>query len=917
MKKRHILTLLVALVVLAALTLTFVACDPDGQDKIDYSVTVKLPDGSPAQGINAAFAEIKDGTEGEPTLVATNELGVATYTSEEGNPVKVTLAGLDSRYAAPAPVQLSAQQKSATITLEDAAALPSAPDLDYKQPISGRGTARYTDSTNHQLNSSSFKPYVLELGNYKFKFDEADQLIYIQINLGTKDYGVYNIYSSGGVDAAIQTIVGNTAGALYNATKTGTDNDDRPYYNDNKDENSVDFELEFSNNESTTQKQEVNGVTYFELSLQNPAHVGYEFAVTIEKLDKPYVPKPPIQWEDIHASQPIAPATEGQGALHTIPLNASDFVVVRAQDGTYRLGGQDGPQLYAMVGLSNPWPWGVTGEGDMPLTWSIRNSYGNLNQWSFDGITGENWQPLLVEYAENANSDGYYPVNDELKEFLKKVAADMNTRATYFNADNLANVSWSLPSGEEWIFLCGYYGEEYTGPDFNGNGTADTPYTLLKAGTFTVNVPAGGKVYFATRVPYDISSTTPNAILAYTRGGVFEGTTLYGEDGNGFSASITPPEIAYSPEFFQIYLKDGAAGEVTFTVRNALYGSGTSDDPYQLEDIVGDFSHSAGADGVWYSVYLNIKAKYTLSTTCVGLNFAIFDLDDEEILTWTSTDAEKTKEFTLDSTEYHIKVSAASEQELSWAIALTERITEQDITFGGVDEDSAPEMGIAALTGTHKIELSSNGGGTIPQVWKFVGPTEGTTIVIAPANGLNVSVSFYDNAAIMHTLYSSTDATESWGGVQSRVITLPLVPGYVYYLTAESNLSGVYELEISTRAGGGTEIGAEEGSQANPIEIDIAQLLVLTSVQAAGGKYYKLAVEQDVTLTLTCETPGAVITFEAIDKEEYEDFYSLNAEDEAGDLTNFTLHAGVEYTITFNIDGEGTQLTIAVTRTNA
>lgn len=700
MKKNYKSAALLCLVAaLLCIMFLFAACDKtDDANAVKYEVTVLAPDNAPAAGAKVSFLETEDGKTHTPVTVSVNALGVATYTAESGNPVDATLTDIPAEYEIPngkETLRLTKNSPKATVTLQ--ARDDSLPDLVYSEPLSGGGTAKYVNGSSGQLEYGSFNPYVVEEGNYKFAFESANKKIYLQFNSHNSKAALYLVYSRGSADVSVQMLTGSTIGGVFNPGEGGTDNDGRPQFNDNKSLTDKNFELEFSNNESSTMTYTSDGVFYFELALKNPADIGKRFAVTFEKSDKPYVAKPPTAYTDIHADPAPTKAADGEGTLRPIPTNCANFAVVKAADGSYRLGNAAGPILYA--NLDGPWPCGADLMNGQPMTCVMRISGGsNPYKWvktvSDAGDTGENWLPFLLEYvgyvldsdgtlvapgasnsetgfvnrnSSKCNKDGYYPVNDQIVEFLKNVYRDGDVQGLYFIPNNLCNVNWFLPEGFEWLFLCGYYGDEYKGSDFGGSGTQDEPYTVLREGEFELDIPADGRLYFSAGLSYVVSSQTAGATLEYN------GKT-YGADGNGFSVTVTPDN-----KLFELYLQNGEAGKVTLSIVGADLGDGSVSDPYTLTELVGAYAeHVDAGESVWYSV-IDLTGKFEFTAGMAGITFVIYDIDgwaDIEsggeatpLVEFTSTSAQMSFDFELDGNNYFIAVSFASDADITWEIS--------------------------------------------------------------------------------------------------------------------------------------------------------------------------------------------------------------------------------------------------------
>ncbi len=955
--KRNIkfIIVLTALILVLALGVCLAACNKDGDDadkNAVYSVKLLKPYGEgAAAGYTVTFSATAD--ENDKASAVTGQDGVASVKLKSEAGCKISISGDFSAYQNPCDFGeiTLAKDEPLSVELYDRAGL-YVPNLNYADFSRGTGAAKYNENGQDpesgvgQLDSQKFNPYQAVIGSYKLKFTSADQKIYIAFNSNTTEDGVYRIYSRGGVDATVQQLVGDPRTNGVRNPGPLAEIDRMLLFNDDANPAVKNFSLDFIHNEGVTEGHTVNGVCYFELALKDATHVDKEFAVCFEYVGQ-YTPLPPTIVTDIRANYEVIKAIRPAGALNMIPLSAGDFEVVYSEaDKYYHLGSADGPVLY--VNLTAPWPWGVTGEGDIPLTFMLRCSYGNVYEWSFDdGVTSENWLTFLFDHigwydlvsdgqggswyqlrsdaVNYCNADGYYPVTEQMKQFLTLLYKDLTVQALYFQENNYANIKWVLPEGDEWIFMCGYYGEQYTGRDYaGGSGSENDPYQLKKAGEFSVEVPAGGAIWYTSNVNFDVVTNTAGAVISY--------------GGHDYAAGETV-NVKGSAQKFSVKLQSGAAGQVTISVKRGTTGAGTEDSPYIPSAVEGVYSYaSSGSDAVYFAFRAARKTTYDLTATTAAGKLAIklYDADEPEtaIIDWNNSEGQ-TLNFTLDANkEYFLLASdpTSSGATLAFEIAVSSVQSSQTVDEGGRDDTDHVAFvdDISTFYGAQKLEFITASAGETPsaQYWSFAAPAN-TTLTIRAGSGLVVAL-YYTNSSthVQNKLQSDENGSFVYGSVASNTITAPLIAGQSYILSASASVAGVYDLNIASSVGGRVEEVGELGSSKElAIEITLEQLLGMTSVEikvANQPVYYKIAVDSDVTLTLTSSTDGAVIVFESTglsrptgeqqegtdgqmhDVYTDEDYYSNSSDaTDANDLIAFTLHAGEDgeayYIITFNL----------------
>ena len=161
----------------------------------------------------------------------------------------------------------------------------------------------------------------------------------------------------------------------------------------------------------------------------------------------------------------ITKYSEQNGNLTLMTTNGT-IKAVKGDDGYYHVGTKTGPQL--LVTLTKALPrvgelsikdLGDSGKNDLSATAYVFSEYNenNILTASYD------YTDLVNAYIGNVNSDGVYPVNDGLYDFLQLFAAagQMQAQGEY-----------------SWLAPCQYYAPA-EGMDVTGAGTEADPYILL------------------------------------------------------------------------------------------------------------------------------------------------------------------------------------------------------------------------------------------------------------------------------------------------------------------------------------------------------------------------------------------------------------------------------------------------------
>lgn len=247
--------------------------------------------------------------------------------------------------------------------------------------------------------------------------------------------------------------------------------------------------------------------------------------------------------ETIHATTPIAdaddPAQNEQFTRGTL-LEGSDKAVFNEEDGFYHLNSADGKLIYAK--LSSPIEFFETPISE--LSASIGKDVLLVDEKT-------DYLQFVLEYSEHCNSDGAYPVNEEIKVFLDR----LQLANGYFYGQN-GLVSGAVPNyvkGNEWLFACGYYLEV---------GTQDNPIIITELGILTVSLKENQVIYYNFVLDNYVeiySSITISSTNAFAKL-VDKDNNVYTSDSAGFTYVVALTNNVTIP--FSISYSDGHPGNI-------------------------------------------------------------------------------------------------------------------------------------------------------------------------------------------------------------------------------------------------------------------------------------------------------------------------------------------------------------------
>ncbi len=306
--------------------------------------------------------------------------------------------------------------------------------------------------------------------------------------------------------------------------------------------------------------------------------------------------------------------------------------ITKGTDGYYHVGDKNGPIL--MVNLTNATSW-LNGNKNVSIKEAHDAGNASDDTYAFhhtvytygdDSITYQKiyYDLALAAYFEKVNSEGYYPVNDELKEILESYQGDYTTGAC-----DKSNASW--------LHACAYYVDLSFGVGSNQivinaeskflsdqflNGEKDNVYITLDAEEFTdgsyykLTAPAGISFGFMDAASYTTiaehsGKSAATYLFQYSSLAIYSFEQTYGSISGLFTIEIAPAttaEIKASKTF-----ADGKQVSTTTSAEDKLYLSGLKAGTYTI--------NLSGSD-------VNAMAPFTFSIT-----YYSYDAASEE---WTA-----------------------------------------------------------------------------------------------------------------------------------------------------------------------------------------------------------------------------------------------------------------------------------------
>lgn len=796
-----------------ALTLSvagLVACGgPESGTEHDYTVKVLGPDGAPYTTALVQPCEVD--ASGELTMcyagVATDNNGVAyldlgkEIPNEEANEIEIHLLNLPSYYTYTSVRMKKGEEKTVNVTDK------------YGESGTGTGTfkAGLGGETTNQLDSENSDPYVVYAKTYRLKFTSATQKIYYAFY--ASEAGNYKVYSSGDIDASLIMLAGTNS--IYRW-------EEERFMSEKVSDTDNNFTYEFEVSDSLVENEQ--GLVYFEVALDNAADVNKAAFIHFEYVDE-YTPGPSKpQTVDVNAQMPLTPYTM-IGTYIDATLNGS-FTYTKDNDGYYHVGGNtDGELLLATLGKGAVTPRG--------LDKSFMDIYAQGQPFTFsDGVTySKNYYPLVAAYADATNSEGRYPVTDELIEFLELYITEKYT------VDLLEqSIGELLPAGEEWLVWCGYYEDGgYEQP--NDEGTYDNPFTL-ESGMLTIDIPAGGTVYYAAYVragtTFTLMSDDTNIKLKAYNSLMPEDPTEAQSDSDGFYCEVSMGAQEYY--FFEFSTKDGNADSYTVNVTEASDQDeeGTADNPEVLY-YLGTFT--VYVSNAWEGYY------YTYTAEESGRLYFTWDANTTIMVTNLTTSVTLSSTDSDDDAKWALGLAVSAGDEIQIVVS-TEDLNPGDATFGIGDAPFGSEFNPYTFeTGTLTVNVPA-GETVYYQTFSFFNPVK----YIIMSDDTNIKLMAYSGPGDRMTAESTAD------GFYCEVTTA-MMSNHYFAFTTKNGAAATYTVSVTE-----DEPTPEEGTEDNPIPLDSLQTVTVQLENGWDAIFYSYTVTSaDAKLYFTWSTGAAIV----------------------------------------------------------
>lgn len=498
-----------------------------------YSVNVLLPDGTKAKNIEV---EAYDGT--SVTKVNTNDEGVAKFNLPSKD---YSVYVYNQGYALKAGTVINDSNKNPTVTLSQVSTISSGDGSMYNPYIVNEGVYE-AKTSNELITYYGFRPtrpgkYIVE--SWANPTIDAEGGFY-----GNNDQYVLEN----------PTIQDSNSGADFNFS----------------------FELnialeefintgEFDDKGNMIYEKDSNGNYIpggsYKIGISNKNLLEEsKFPISIKWVEN--YERPKINAEIVKVEETLTQFVDNNNTDYIYKeakLNGLTNVIYNENDGYYHVDSVDGYVLVAKI--SEPCPYldrafskvnKDTGENEGILaTTSIILDNGTKDYSNF-----------VKEYEKYCNSDGVYPVTNELKTFLEYYYLN--------NKDWITSLSQEVVVDEYgWLFACGYYAniEDAYDKPWMGTGTDEDPYAL-NPGQYYVKIQNGETLYYSyylknaiDEVTMFISSTDSNAKFIY------DGEEYSSEDGPYFEINIGG---LANPQGFTIGITTNDGNSGAFVVKLAV-----------------------------------------------------------------------------------------------------------------------------------------------------------------------------------------------------------------------------------------------------------------------------------------------------------------------------------------------------------
>lgn len=404
----------------------------------------------------------------------------------------------------------------------------------------------------------SFAPYLepggstmTEVDERQAEADKASSGTY-RISLVTSDPNAKMIYFASTFmqdEFGIPTNIGAITGSGSEAYYTGT--------------NYVDLNLRVYRNDN-------RNIYWFAVVSETDC----EATIKVERLGDAQEP-PAETYHEVTPSKTLTKCEDivTQDPLNDMPINGSFTAVYVEAEDRYHVNSATGPILYAQLTKNMTrlfFETHITLE-NLPRYQDLQDRIYIFSTSSEDGtyITDRyDYNGFVKAYCEASNAQGLYPVTQELKGFLEKIAEN-----------RIGSCTSEAAKGYEWYSYCQYYGVI----DAAGEGTEASPY-FLSSGTGYVTLkstPVHAKITLGMGV-HVISS--PVAVVNYT--GDLPHWSTSTTTSAGVTTYYTYITVTNSSEEVRFTLS-GTEGRTQVTINTTSLIENTINDSYQGTDASG------------------------------------------------------------------------------------------------------------------------------------------------------------------------------------------------------------------------------------------------------------------------------------------------------------------------------------------
>jgi len=233
-----------------------------------------------------------------------------------------------------------------------------------------------------------------------------------------------------------------------------------------------------------------------------------------------------IQKTPVAFTAPTEKFVGGSGTLTSVPI-PNKYDMVKGDDGYYHVGTKTGPLLLVNLTKVDKERIGELSLKDIP---SYKDAHTD-NSEAYVFANYENgklksradYTDMIAEYSKWVNSDGVYPVNDDLYGFLHRYQGYISTNPQYMS--------------DIWLIPCKFYSDD-GGITATGTGTQADPFVLAEAKNKLSNTGATAYLSFTANADGAYMFEADSGVLQADNASVIDGKTYIALK-NGQTATLT------------------------------------------------------------------------------------------------------------------------------------------------------------------------------------------------------------------------------------------------------------------------------------------------------------------------------------------------------------------------------------------